>query len=68
MPKSDVDIIGEVQSRARKHDVSLHECEVIRAGLAALRDIPDRYFLHAMKEVQKRRLKRGRKDVKSSAG
>jgi hypothetical protein len=68
MPTSDAALIGEAQSRARKHDVSLLECEVIRVGLVALRDIPDKHFLHAMKEVQKRKLKRGRKDVKRDKG
>lgn len=61
MPKSDADLIGKIQSRARKHDIGMNECEIIRAGLAALRDIPDKYFLQAMKVVQKRKLKRGRR-------
>lgn len=63
MPKSDADLIGKLQSRARKHDIGLNECEIIRAGLAALRDIPDKYFLQAMKVVQKRKLKRGRRSA-----
>jgi hypothetical protein len=58
IPESDSRLMGEIQSRCRKHDISLNDSEVVRAGFHALKSIPDKYFLSAVKSIVK--LKRGR--------
>jgi len=58
LPDTDRELIGEIQSRGRKHDVSLNDSEVVRAGLAALKQISDKQFLQIIKSLI--RLKRGR--------
>jgi hypothetical protein len=58
MPESDSALIKEIQSRCRKHDLSLNDCEVVRAGIAALLNLPDKQFLQTVKSLAK--LKRGK--------
>jgi len=58
MPESDSKLIKEIQKRCYTHGLSLHDCEVVRAGIAALMGLPDKKFLEVVKSVV--RLRRGR--------
>lgn len=60
MPEADFALIGKIQSKCRKHDLTLNDCEVVRAGLHALMQIQDKPFLQAVKSVDK--LKRGKSE------
>lgn len=59
IPEADLNLIEEIQSRGRKHDISLNNGEVIRAGLAALIQLPDGQFAKIIKSLN--RLKPGRR-------
>lgn len=61
IPNSDSNLISKIQSRCRKHDITLNDSEVVRAGIAALLSLPNDKFLQAVKGIVK--LKRGRQKV-----
>jgi hypothetical protein len=58
MPESDSEVIKEIQKRCYAHGMSLHDCEVVRAGIASLMDLPDKKFLQVVNSIV--RLRRGR--------
>jgi hypothetical protein len=58
MPDADFALIGKVQSLCRKHDLTLNDSEVVRAGLHALTRLPNKSFLQTVKSIDK--LKRGK--------
>ncbi len=58
IPAKEFDMISEIQSRCRKHDLSLNDSEIVRAGFVALMHLADKQFIQAVKSIV--RLKRGR--------
>lgn len=61
IPKADSRLISEIQSRCRRHDITLNDSEVMRAGIAALMHLPDKKFIRAVNSLVK--LKRGRPEI-----
>jgi hypothetical protein len=54
---ADLELIKEIQRRARKCDVSLNDSEVVRAAIASLIGLPEPQFNKRVKSVE--RLARG---------
>ncbi len=63
IPESDLRLMDEIQSRCRKHDLSLNDSEVVRAGFAALFGLRDSQFLARVKAVIKLKPGRSKKAV-----